>query len=96
MAHVLLGQGTGAAPAQTPLASVEITGPTDLTVGAAATFTAEVTGLESWVWTLPSGRYVLDAPAITVTPEKTTVAPEVRMAVSSAAARSLPEATSSR
>lgn len=65
----LLGQGTGAAPAQTPLASVEITGPTDLTVGAAATFTAEVTGLESWVWTLPSGRYVLDAPAITVTPE---------------------------
>ncbi len=33
---------------------------------------------------------------ITVTPEKTTVAPEVRMAVSSAAARSLPACSSSR
>lgn len=31
-------------------------------------FTAEVPGLDSWVWTLPSGRNLADEPDVTLTP----------------------------
>lgn len=63
---LLLG-GPDEPPSRTSLASVAIEGPTQLTVGEEATFTAAVSGLESWIWTLPSGRYVPDLTSVTVT-----------------------------
>lgn len=67
---VLSGLLLGAAsepPSRTSLASVAIDGPERITVGEEATFTASVSGLESWIWTLPSGRYVPDLPSVTIT-----------------------------
>lgn len=69
LAARLLAPWDGDPPPRTALASVAIDGPTDLTVGEEVTFTAEVTGLDSWVWTLPSGRYVLDLETVTLTPQ---------------------------
>ncbi|RIK17698.1 MAG: protein kinase [Acidobacteria bacterium] len=54
-------------PSRTSLASVAIDGPTRVTVGQEVTFTASVSGLESWIWTLPSGRYVPDLASVTIT-----------------------------
>lgn len=44
-----------------------IEGPTVMRVQETATFTAETEGLSSWVWTLPSGRYLVDQPTVTIT-----------------------------
>ena len=48
-------------------ASIAITGPEEVTVGEAATFTAETEGLDSWVWALPTGTHVVDEAETTVT-----------------------------
>ena len=63
----LLLSGPDEAPSRTSLASVAIDGPAQVTVGEEVTFTASVSGLESWIWTLPSGRYVPDLPTVTIT-----------------------------
>ena len=47
-------------------ASLTITGPTEITVGEEAVFTAEVEGVDSWVWSLPSGSHVADAEQVTI------------------------------
>lgn len=52
---------------QTSTASLTIDGPDRVTLGEEATFTATTTGLDNWVWTLPSGRHILDEEAITIT-----------------------------
>lgn len=64
---LLLGRGLDGTPPQTSRASLAIEGPTAVTVDEAVTLTASVTGLDSWVWTLPSGRFVLDQETVTVT-----------------------------
>ncbi|MEL7977316.1 protein kinase [Isoptericola sp. F-RaC21] len=48
-------------------ASVAISGPTTATVGAPVTLTADVTGAEHWVWTLPTGAYVADDDTVRLT-----------------------------
>ena len=48
-------------------ASIAITGPEEITVGEAATFTAETEGLDSWIWALPTGTHVVDEAEATVT-----------------------------
>ena len=63
----LLLSGPDEAPSRTSLASVAIDGPAQVTVGEEVTFTASVSGMESWIWTLPSGRYVPDLPTVTIT-----------------------------
>jgi len=37
-------------------------------VGESATYTARHTGVESWVWVLPTGAYVSDVATITLSP----------------------------
>jgi len=49
-------------------ASLAISGPDELTVGEQATFAADIEGTESWVWELPDGRFVTDAPTVSMTP----------------------------
>ena len=48
--------------------SVTIDGPEELAVGETGTFTAEVTGAETWVWTLPDGRFLVDRATVSVIP----------------------------
>lgn len=48
-------------------ASISISGPSEVAVGETATFTADTTGVESWVWTLPSGTYRTNEPEAVVT-----------------------------
>ena len=48
--------------------SVAIDGPDEVSVGETATFTADVTGAETWVWSLPDGRFLLDRSTVTMTP----------------------------
>lgn len=55
-------------PAQIASSSVDITGPDEIEVGKPAVFTAETDGVSSWVWTLPSHRYVADQGSVTITP----------------------------
>lgn len=55
-------------PAQIASSSVDITGPDEIEVGKPAVFTAEADGVSSWVWTLPSHRYVADQGSVTITP----------------------------
>lgn len=58
-----------AAPSEaTSTARIGIEGPAEVVVGDAATFTVRHTGVESWVWVLPTGAYVSDAPSITLSP----------------------------
>ena len=61
-------RGDGDPPASTGTASVSIEGPATTTTGQAATFTLERTGVESWVWVLPSGEFVVDQESVTLTP----------------------------
>lgn len=49
-------------------ASISIDGPDEISVGEPATFTAEVSGVDSWVWLLPVGRYSADESEVRVTP----------------------------
>lgn len=48
-------------------AAIDISGPEEVAVGEAATFTAETEGLNSWVWSLPTGTHVVDDPETTIT-----------------------------
>ncbi|MEE6280707.1 serine/threonine-protein kinase [Georgenia sunbinii] len=54
-------------PASAGAAAVAVDGPAEVTVATPATFTAVTSGVESWVWTLPTGEHVLDEPTVTVT-----------------------------
>src|SRR5699024_2006085 len=49
-------------------APVASAGPERGSVGAPATCTADVTGAETWVWSLPDGRFLLDRSTVTMTP----------------------------
>lgn len=49
-------------------ATVAVDGPTSVEVGSTATFTADVTGADSWVWTLPTGAYEADTDTVELTP----------------------------
>lgn len=60
----LAGDG---APAGSGTATVAVEGPAEVAVGQDARFTAVVEGVESWVWTLPTGAHVLDEPSVSVT-----------------------------
>ena len=68
---VLLGrwafEGSGTPPAHSASSSIDITGPDEIEVGQPAIFTAETDGVNSWVWTLPSHRYVSDQATVTIT-----------------------------
>ena len=68
---VLLGrwafEGSGTPPAHIASSSIDITGPDEIEVGQPAVFTAETDGVDSWVWTLPSHRYVSDQGTVTIT-----------------------------
>lgn len=48
-------------------ARIAIEGPQEAEVGEPVTLTAEVAGLASWVWVLPTGEHVADADEVTVT-----------------------------
>lgn len=48
-------------------ASIEVIGPEQIAVGETVTLNAEVTGLDSWVWTLPTGRQVADEMEVSLT-----------------------------
>ena len=69
-----LGAGWGAATwlddrpvASAGTASVAITGPATAAVGTPVTLTAQVTGAEHWVWTLPTGAYRTDDGTVELT-----------------------------
>ena len=55
------------APASVGSAAVAVDGPAEITVGQEVRFTADVEGVESWVWTLPTGAHVVDEPSVSVT-----------------------------
>src|SRR5699024_6468632 len=48
-------------------ASLAISGPEGVAVGATATFAADAEGVESWVWELPDGRFLADESTISMT-----------------------------
>lgn len=66
---LVLGWRLGAdpLPAAADGASISITGPTEVTVGEEAVFTAQVEGVDSWAWTLPTHRHLADDPRASVT-----------------------------
>lgn len=64
---VLIGRWMAAPGSSTEQASVAISGPDQVGVGEQATFTAEVQGVSSWVWTLPGGAHVLDEQTVSLT-----------------------------
>ncbi|SEE73639.1 serine/threonine-protein kinase [Ruania alba] len=64
----LLFRDDGQPPASTADASVAIDGPSQLTVGEPAEFTAVVEGVQTMVWALPNGTYAVDEEAVTLTP----------------------------
>lgn len=55
-------------PAQIASSSIDISGPEEIKVGEPAVFTADTKGVNSWVWTLPSHRYVSEQSEVTITP----------------------------
>ena len=71
-----LGVGLGAgsllgldasAPSAAGDFSLAIAGPDEIRVGEQAVFTAEVQGVDSWVWTLPTGEHLVDEQQATLT-----------------------------
>ena len=64
-AGMLLGRGD-TVPSAVEGASMTITGPEEVAVGEEAVFTAEVEGVDSWVWSLPSGSHVADAEQVSI------------------------------
>lgn len=44
-----------------------ISGPDEVAVGETATFSADADGVTTWVWTLPTGAYVVDEEQVSVT-----------------------------
>lgn len=57
-----------APPSAVSGASISISGPTEISVGEEAVFTASVDGVESWSWALPNHEFVADQAEVTVTP----------------------------
>jgi len=55
-------------PSGVPGASISISGPEEISVGEHAVFTASVSGVESWSWSLPNHRFVADEAEVTITP----------------------------
>ena len=47
--------------------SLAISGPEKVSVGETSTFTANVEGVESWVWELPDGRFLADESTVSMT-----------------------------
>lgn len=64
----ILGSGPTEPPAQSQEASVAVQGPTEIKVGEPSVFTAYIEGTSSWVWVLPTGRYIADEQQVTLTP----------------------------
>src|SRR5699024_2375671 len=60
-------EGSGTPTAHSDSSSSDNTGPDEIEVGPPAVFTAETDGVNSWVWTLPSHRYVSDQATVTIT-----------------------------
>ncbi len=54
-------------PARSGDAAIAIDGPAEIAVGQEATFVAVVEGVDTWVWTLPTGGHLLDTPRVTTT-----------------------------
>lgn len=54
--------------AQTDQAAVAIEGPEEVAVGEPVSFTAQLSGVTSWTWLLPTGRYVADEEQVRLTP----------------------------
>ncbi|MGP9844006.1 protein kinase domain-containing protein [Brachybacterium sp. 107] len=48
-------------------ALIAIEGPEEVAVGDTATFTADVTGADTWVWVLPDGRFIVDESTVSMT-----------------------------
>lgn len=63
---ILAGRWWAGTPAETELAAVAIEGPPEVRVGEQVTYDATVSGLQSWVWILPNGSYVVDQPSVSV------------------------------
>ena len=63
-----LVRGLGEPPEATSTARIAIDGPARATVGEPVTFTLRHTGIDSWVWVLPTGRHVADSSTVTLTP----------------------------
>lgn len=61
-------RGDGLPPEATATAAIEIEGPVTATVGEPTTFTLRHIGTESWVWGLPTGRYVTGDQSVTLIP----------------------------
>lgn len=55
-------------PAGSGDAAIEIDGAATVTVGQEATFTAMTRNLDSWVWILPTGEYVVGEREVSITP----------------------------
>lgn len=67
MGGVLLGQNPGPASSQDGV-WLSIAGPGHVNIGEPAQVEAEVTGADSWVWILPTGRHVTDEDQVQLTP----------------------------
>ena len=66
----LAGHALVAAPdpvAVSSEAAIQIVGPTEITVGERAEFTADVDGVTSWAWTLPNHRQIANDDTVAVT-----------------------------
>ncbi|WP_462417434.1 serine/threonine-protein kinase [Kytococcus sp. Marseille-QA3725] len=61
-------RGDGAPGPNSVDGSVSIRGPETISVGDPVDFTVDREGVESWVWTLPDGRYVVDEDEVTLSP----------------------------
>lgn len=55
-------------PSRTAQAAIAIDGPDELRVGAEGVFTADLQGITTWVWALPTGEYVVDQPSVSLMP----------------------------
>ncbi|GAA1450111.1 serine/threonine-protein kinase [Nesterenkonia lacusekhoensis] len=55
-------------PSSSADVSVAIDGPEEVAVGEPATFTAQVEGVDSWVWVLPTGGHLADEEEAVLTP----------------------------
>ncbi|GAB3811188.1 serine/threonine-protein kinase [Tessaracoccus terricola] len=58
--------GDSTPPASVGGASIAIIGPDEVVVGESAVFTVDLDGVDTWVWTLPTGRYVVDEQEVAV------------------------------
>lgn len=65
--YLLRGSGEEM-PSSSAEVSVAIEGPEEIAVGEAATFTAQVEGVDSWVWVLPTGGHLADEEEAVLTP----------------------------